>query len=98
MGECKSRLAGLQGQPPGTATAEQAEGAECRAQPLAFAPALGYFVAGCTSFVEDDTMFRFFALALAALLPLPLVLARAGDKGGDDKPLKIEGQLTQDDP
>jgi len=43
-------------------------------------------------------MFRFFACALAVLLPLPLVLARAGDKGGDDKPLKIEGQLTQDDP
>jgi thiol-disulfide isomerase/thioredoxin len=43
-------------------------------------------------------MNRFFALALAALLPLPLVLARAGGTGGDDKPLTIKGKLTADDP
>jgi thiol-disulfide isomerase/thioredoxin len=48
--------------------------------------------------VEDDTMYRFFALALAALLPLPLVLARTGGTGDDEKPLKVEGKLSEDDP
>ena len=43
-------------------------------------------------------MARFLVCTLAALLPLPLVLARDGDEKGNDKPFKIKAKLTEDDP